>query len=53
MSPWIKARNADIERLRAAFDRVKEFPEFQPDERVRWLELRQAVEQFLERHSPR
>lgn len=40
-----------IDRLRAAFDRVKEFPEFKPDERVRWLELRAAVEQLLERHG--
>lgn len=39
-------------RLLTAFDRVKEFPEFQPDERARWLELRQAVEQLLERHGP-
>lgn len=37
------------ENLRAAFDRVKEFPEFQPDERARWLDLRQAVEKVLER----
>ena len=41
------------ERLRSAFDRVKEFPEFQPDERARWLDLRQAVEKVLERHAPR
>ncbi len=53
MSPLIKARNADIERLRAAYDRVKEFPEFQPDERARGLDLRQAVEKFLERHALR
>lgn len=41
----------DWERLRAAFNRVKEFPEFLPDERVHWLELRQAVEKLLERHG--
>ncbi len=39
------------ERLRAAFDRVKDFPEFKPEERVYWLELRSAVEKLLERHS--
>ena len=39
----------EIQRLRAAFDRVKEFPEFLPDERVHWLELRAAVEKLLER----
>lgn len=38
--------------LRTAFDRVKEFPEFQPDERARWLDLRRAVEKLLERHGP-
>lgn len=41
----------DMERLRAAFDRVKEFPELLPDERVRWLELRAAVEKVLERRG--
>jgi hypothetical protein len=44
MSEW--------DRLRAAFDRVKEFPEFNPNERAHWLELRQAVEKVLERHAP-
>jgi hypothetical protein len=39
----------EMERLRRAFDRVKEFPEFLPDERVHWLELRAAVEKVLER----
>lgn len=41
----------DWERLRAAYDRVKEFPEFNPNERVHWLELRAAVEKLLERHG--
>jgi hypothetical protein len=41
----------DIAALRAAFDRVKEFPEFLPDERARWLDLRAAVEKFLERRG--
>ncbi len=53
MSPQTKAKNADMERLRAAYDRVKEFSEFQPDERARWLDLRQAVEKLLEQHGPR
>lgn len=38
-----------LARLRAAFDRVKDFPEFKPEERVYWLELRAAVEKVLER----
>jgi hypothetical protein len=37
------------QRVQAAFDRVKEFPEFNPNERAHWLELRQAVEKLLER----
>lgn len=41
----------EFERLRVAFDRVKEFPEFKPHERVLWLELRAAVEKVLERHG--
>lgn len=41
----------EMERLRIAFDRVKEFPEFLPNERVYWLELRAAVEKVLERHG--
>jgi len=41
----------DWARLRAAFDRLKEFPEFLPNERVYWLELRAAVEKVLERHG--
>lgn len=36
-----------LHRLQSAFDRVKEFPEFQPEERAHWLELRQAVEEYL------
>lgn len=39
--------------LRAAFNRVKEFPEFNPNERVLWLELRIAVEKILEKGEPR
>jgi hypothetical protein len=40
-----------VGRLRRAFDRVKEFPEFLPDERMHWLELRAAVEKVLERRG--
>ena len=36
-------------RLRAAFDRVKELPDFNPNERAHWPELRVAVEKVLER----
>lgn len=39
----------EMERLRQAFDQVKEFPEFLPNERVHWLDLRAAVEKVLER----
>lgn len=38
-------------RLQAAFDRVKDLPEFKPRERARWLELRQAAEKVLESRS--
>jgi hypothetical protein len=41
----------DMQRLRIAFDRVKEFPEFLLNERVYWLDLRAAVEKVLERHG--
>lgn len=41
----------EMERPRQAFDRVKEFPEFLPNERVYWLERRAAVEKVLERHG--
>ena len=34
--------------LRAAFDRVADRPEFLPDERGAWLDLRKAVEKYLE-----
>lgn len=44
MDEWARVRNA--------FDRVKEFPEFLPNERVHWLELRAAVEKLLERQAP-
>lgn len=43
------ATSEEMQRLKMAFDRVKAFPEFQPDERARWLELRQAAEKVLER----
>ena len=36
-------------RLQAAFEKVKAFPDFHPNERAHWLELRQAVEKLLER----
>lgn len=41
-------RKPELERLQAAFDRVKDRPEFLRDERAAWLELRQACEKFLE-----
>lgn len=44
--------SAEFERLQAAFDRVKDRPEFDPNERAHWLELRQAVEMVLQRHEP-
>lgn len=39
----------EFTRMQSAFDRVKEFPEFKPNERAHWLELRQAVEMYLRR----
>lgn len=39
----------EYSRMQAAFERVKEFPEFKPNERAHWLELRQAVEMYLRR----
>ncbi len=43
----------DMERLKAAFDRVADRPEFLPNERVYWLDLRAAVEKVLERYDPK
>lgn len=37
------------QRLDAAFDRLKEFPEFNPNERAHWLEFRQAYEAYRAR----
>ncbi len=39
----------EMERLRQAFEQVKEIPEFLPNERVHWLDLRAAAEKVLER----
>lgn len=38
---WLE-RNEDAD-VRAAYDRLKEFPEHLPNERARWIELRDAV----------
>ncbi len=43
----------DLTDLRAAYDRVKDAPEFKPDERIRWIDLRRAVENVLERYEGR
>lgn len=40
-------------RLQAAYDRVKDMPEFLPNAGAHWLELRQAVEKVLEPYSRR
>lgn len=45
---WIEG-NED-EAVRVAYDRLKAFPENLPDERKRWLELRAAVAEILERN---
>lgn len=37
------------QRLDRAYDRIKEFPEFNPNERVHWLEFRAAFEAYRER----
>ncbi|KPM23229.1 hypothetical protein AAJ72_10015 [Citromicrobium sp. RCC1885] len=39
----------EMQNLKAAYDRVKEFPERYSDERARWLAFRQAVERYLRR----
>lgn len=39
----------EMDRLRAAYERVKEFPEGQRNGWANMLELRQAVEKYLER----
>lgn len=36
-------------RLDKAYDRIKEFPEFNPNEWVYWLEFRHAFERYRER----
>lgn len=38
--------------VRAAYDRLKSFPENLPDERACWLDLRQAVQKVLEEYGP-
>lgn len=47
---WLE-RNED-QALRAAYDRLKAFPENLPDEAERWIDLRAAVKQVLERQPP-
>ena len=39
----------EIDRMKAAFDRVRDMPESQRDGWANMLELRQAVEKYLER----
>lgn len=39
----------ELDRLRRAAERVAVFDRFTPDQRVWWLELRQAVEYYLRR----
>jgi len=46
---WLE-RNEDA-AVRAAFDRVKAFPEDLPDEAARWLQLREAVKRVLAQHE--
>lgn len=38
-----------MQRLQAAYDKVKAFPDVSPKNLGHWLELRQAVEKVLER----
>jgi hypothetical protein len=55
---WIYMRNAAIEvamrahlpELKEACELVKAFPENAPNERARWMTLRQAVARLLERN---
>lgn len=48
-SPPSHVTSDEMQRLKRAYDRVKLFPEFNPDERAHWLELRQALERYLAR----
>lgn len=48
-SPPSHATSDEMQRLRAAFERVKVFPESDPAGWAKMLELRQAVERYLER----
>ena len=41
--------SAEIDRMRVAAEKMKDFPERKPDFVAHSLELRQAVEKFLER----
>ncbi len=38
----------ELDRMKAAFDRVKEFTEISLNEQAHWLVLRQSVEKYLE-----
>lgn len=37
-----------LANLKAAYRRVANFPDFKPEERAWWLELRKAVEIYIE-----
>ncbi len=41
----------EIERLRIAFDRIRDLPAFVPADRIWWLYLREAVQHWLEKHE--
>lgn len=43
-----------LENVKAAYGKVADAPEFKPDERMRWIELRNAVGELLKYlpHAP-
>lgn len=41
-----------LENIKAAYSKVADAPEFKPDERMRWIELRNAVGELL-KYLPR
>ena len=41
----------EVEGLARAFESIRRFPDFRPADRIWWLYLREAVQQWLERHE--
>lgn len=41
----------EVEGLARAFECIRRFPDFRPADRIWWLYLREAVQQWLEKHE--